>query len=185
MYPFIRLITTTLQAKRMEKLPHPFDTTTVSFRIQPWDIDPYQELNNGRYLTLLDLGRFAHGNRIDLPKILKEQKWGLMVAAVSARFRYRITMFQKVKLHSKFIYYDERWFYFHQWFTTEKNGKEKINASFLVRTAVTSKQGLVNTAQVVSAMGFKDDELNHLNQSSEWIDSWAKSDDIHKVIMER
>lgn len=168
----------------MPKLDNPFETTTISFRILPWDIDPYNELNNGRYLTLMDLGRYAHAYRLNLSTALKENKWGLMVAGVSTRFRYRIKMFQKVQLHSKIIYIDDRWFYFHQWYTTQSNGKEKKNASFLVRTGVTSKNGIVASAELVKALGYDADYVASLNQPNEWIDAWVKSDEFHKNIKE-
>jgi len=169
----------------MSLLNNPFELTTVSMRIMPWDIDPYMELNNGRYLTLLDLGRFAHAKRIQLPKILKDNQWGLMVGAVSARYRHRITLFEKVQLHSKINYFDERWFYFHQWFTTiDKNGNERINASFLVRTAITSKNGLVPTDEAIKKMSIDIEKINEINRPSDWVKKWVASDEIHKGIME-
>ena len=39
------------------------DKTTISMRCSIGDIDPYWEMNNGRYQQLADIGRFNHGFR--------------------------------------------------------------------------------------------------------------------------
>ena len=39
------------------------DETALIFRAGIFDIDPYLEINNGRYQTLADIGRFNHGFR--------------------------------------------------------------------------------------------------------------------------
>lgn len=156
-------------------------TSKVPMTVQLSDIDLFMEMNNGRYLTLMDIGRFDVGARLGLFKVLKDNNWGLMVGAVSTRYRNRFRLFQKFTLNTKMLYFDERWFYFHQWFEG-KNGK--IHASFLVRTAVTSKSGLVPTKNVIEQMNYPLDLVHRHNHSSEWIQKWEQSDEIHKHIME-
>ena len=184
MYPFFRLNQATRKAKKMPALLHPFEITSLNMRVMPWDIDPFLELNNGRYLTLMDLGRFAHGKRFDLLATLKQNKWGLMVAAVSSRYRFRLKLWETFTLHTKMLYYDDRWFYFHQWFTSEQKNGTKIHASFLVRTAVISNSGLVPTQDVEPKINFDNSLLQTHNKTSEWIESWVNSDDLHKQVME-
>ena len=56
MYPFLRLGLEVLRARRAPPLP--IDGVHVSHHTcWPWDLDPWGELNNGRTLTLYDLGR--------------------------------------------------------------------------------------------------------------------------------
>lgn len=180
MYPYFRLFYHQQKSKRQPKFTHPFEESKIKMRVWPWDIDMFFELNNGRYLTIMDIGRFNVGARIDLFKTLKQNNWGLMVGAVSSRYRRRLKPFQKFTLHTKLLYFDNRWFYFRQWFVS--NGK--INASFLVRTAVVSKNGLVPTEEVVHAMPYEKVVLDRHNTTSEWIEKWEESDEIHKSIME-
>lgn len=182
MYPYIRLLFHQTRAKRQPILANPFAENIQYMRVWPWDIDMFMELNNGRYLTIMDIGRFGVGYRTGLFDVLKQEKWGLMVGAVSSRYRRRLRLFDRFSLHTKLIYFDHRWFYFHQWFVG-KNGK--VHASFLVRTAVVSRDGLVPCSSVVDAMNYDGDLLKAHNQSSEWIDAWLASDTIHKEIMER
>ncbi len=58
MYPLIRLLSTSVKARFAEKISI-FDVCETRFRCRPWDLDMFMEVNNGRLLTLYDLGRFA------------------------------------------------------------------------------------------------------------------------------
>ena len=69
----------------------PLDGTHVSRHIcWPWDLDLWLELNNGRTLTLFDLGRMPLARRTGLEAALRAHGWGLTVAGVSVRYRRRI-----------------------------------------------------------------------------------------------
>lgn len=182
MYPYFRLTYHIQKAKRQPRMTNPFEETRLKMRVWPWDIDSFMEMNNGRYLTVMDSGRFVNGIRTDLFTTLKEKKWGLMVGGVSTRFRYRLRPFEKFTLHTQMICVTERWFYFHQWFSS-KNG-EKINASCLVRTAVTSKKGLVPTSDVIATMGYTQEEIIPFFQHMDWIKTWEESDGFHRTVME-
>ena len=61
-YPFIRLIRAYISSLFSEKVTIE-DKTTISMRCSIGDIDPYWEMNNGRYQQLADIGRFNHGFR--------------------------------------------------------------------------------------------------------------------------
>ena len=44
---------------------------SINLMVLPQDIDPFMELNNGRYVTLLDLGRFSLGTKVNMGGFLK------------------------------------------------------------------------------------------------------------------
>ena len=57
MYPYLRTIKVFLTAKR--KGDHKLtDLSVMKMTVMPGDIDVFMELNNGRFLTLMDFGRF-------------------------------------------------------------------------------------------------------------------------------
>ena len=56
-YPFFRLLRFYFASKFTKKVKIE-DETTLSMRCIS-DIDPYLEINNGRYQTLADIGRFV------------------------------------------------------------------------------------------------------------------------------
>ena len=73
MYPYLRLIKVVIQSQfkpKMEFYSEKYDE--INLTVLPNDIDPFMELNNGRYVTLLDLGRFAYGGRIKMGTFLKK-----------------------------------------------------------------------------------------------------------------
>ena len=102
MYPVFRLISSTLRALRKSKLDVE-QASEMSFICRPWDIDMFLEMNNGRILTLYDLGRFDLAVRIGLAKVLREQRLGLVVAGASVRYRRRVRAFDKVTMNTQVV----------------------------------------------------------------------------------
>ena len=110
MYPFFRLAKVLFQSRRQaQQLYHQRDQ--IEFRCHPWDIDMFGEMNNGRILTLYDLGRTSLSVKCGLMKALKQQRWGLVVAGSSVRYRKRVKMFDKVTMYTQCVASDDKWFY--------------------------------------------------------------------------
>ena len=61
----------------------------------PWDLDMWLELNNGRTLTIYDLGRLIMAKRIGILSLLKEKRWNMPIAGASVRYRRRIGVFER------------------------------------------------------------------------------------------
>ena len=157
MYPLLRLIRVVAKSQFQEKLSFDNDyTDSVSLIVLPQDIDPFMELNNGRYVTLLDLGRFSLGAKVNMGGFLKRNKWSLTIIGTYNEYRYRLRLFQRFVLETKIIGYDDKWFYFFQ--KAERNGKTHMAS--VVKFAYTSKEGLVMPKVVISAMGIKYDPNN-------------------------
>jgi len=169
MYPYLRMFHLLSSARRKPTLTV-MQESVVKLRVWPGDIDVFKELNNGRHLTMMDFGRFDLAVRSGLLKMVKEKGWGLAVAGASVRFRHRLRMFDKFELHTKVAGYDKRWFYFHQQII--RNGK--IHSAALIRTAVTSKGGIVNVYKVIEEMGLEVDEM----PLPDWIKAWAEADEM-------
>ena len=150
MYPLLRLIRVVVKSQFQEKLSFDNDDTDkINLIVLPQDIDPFMELNNGRYVTLLDLGRYSLGARVNMGSFLKRNKWSLTIVGTYNEYRHRLRLFQRFILQTKILGYDEKWFYFFQ--KVERNGKTHMAS--VVKFAYTSKKGLVLPKEVVSAMG--------------------------------
>jgi len=169
MYPWCRLAKVFITKNRRKPIGVG-ETGILKLRVCLTDLDPFMELNNGRYLSLFDFGRFDVALRTGLWKILKQKKWGLIVAGISIRYRHRLRVFTKFEIHSTVVGIDHRWFYFEQ----KLISKGKLHASALVRTAVTSRNGLVETKEVLDAMGLSEVII----PVPDWIEQWVKSDEI-------
>ncbi len=100
MYPIFRLVRSMFKAYRSSPLEIG-EEGEVQFYCRPWDIDPFLEMNNGRILTLFDLGRFDIAVRSGLWRTLKDKGWGLAVAGSSTRYRKRIKLFDRVTMKTR------------------------------------------------------------------------------------
>ena len=148
MYTFLRMFKELARARRMPPLGL-FDTHVSHQLCWPWDLDPWVELNNGRTLTLFDLGRLSLGARTALHRILRDRGWGMTVAGSSVRYRRRVTLFSRLTTHSRCLGWDDRFLYMEQ---SMWKGDE-CTSHVLIRSAVVSKAGLVPPADLAKAFG--------------------------------
>ena len=70
----------------------------------PWDIDMWGELNNGRALSLFDLGRYGFYLRAGLLKGFLKYKIYALVARASVRYRHRIPTFGRLKMRTRLVF---------------------------------------------------------------------------------
>lgn len=167
MYPYVRLLKELLKFRRAEPLPL-FGAHVSHHICWPWDIDPWRELNNGRTLTLFDLGRVPLALRTGLAAVVRRNGWGMVVAGNSLRYRRRVRAFQRVEIVSRCIGWDDRFIYLEQ---SMWRGRE-CTSHMLLRSAFTSASGIVPPATVMEAMG-QDTESRPL---PEWVRAWIAAD---------
>lgn len=168
MYPFIRMFKELWKYRNAPKLP--LTGTHISHhRCWPWDIDMWLELNNGRTLTLYDLGRIPLAQRTGLVGALKRRRWGLTVAGSSVRYRRRIRTFERIEMHSRAICHDDRFFYIEQsmW---KKSGDCAGHA--LYRTAVTGPGGIVPPDEVIRELGHEPGQY----PMPDWVRAWSDAE---------
>jgi len=147
MYPFIRMFKELYLFRKAPRLP--VTGTHVSrHRCWPWDIDFWMELNNGRTLTLYDLGRIPLAQRTGFMAVLRRRKWGLTVAGSCTRYRRRIRPFESFEMRSQAVGVDHRFVYLEQsmW---KNNGECASHAMY--RTAVTGPKGGIRDYGVEAA----------------------------------
>jgi len=167
MYPVLRLARVIIKSKLQKKVS--FDSShneCITLRVLPQDIDLFMELNNGRYVTLLDLGRFSYGAKVNMSRFLKKNNWSLTIVGTYNEYRHRLRLFQKFVLETKIIGYDENWFYFFQ--KIQRNGKTHMAS--VVKFSYTSRSGLVIPKDVIKAMGIKYEP----NELPNWIKELTK-----------
>jgi hypothetical protein len=107
MYPYLRLFKEFLKFRRAAPLA-PLDTHVSHHLCWPQDIDPWMELNNGRTLTLFDLGRIPMAMRVGLDRVARARGWGLAVAGASVRYRRRVKMFDRIEMRTRLVGWDGR-----------------------------------------------------------------------------
>ncbi|MCL6282402.1 thioesterase family protein [Ruegeria sp. 2012CJ41-6] len=169
MFPIVRLVKDMLIANRMEPLD--LTETHISTHIcWPWDLDIWLELNNGRAMTLYDLGRTMLAQRTGLGKAILARRWAMTMAGSTVRFRRRIRGFEKFEARSRTICWDDKFTYLEQsmW---KKNGECASHVMF--RAAVTNESGIVPPSEVLREMGYE----NAISPPMpEWLADWCAAD---------
>lgn len=167
MYPFARMALELWLHRKAPPLP--VTGTHVSHhRCWPWDLDPWAELNNGRTLTLYDLGRIPLATRTGLAGVLRAQGWGLTVAGSVPRYRRRIRMFDRIEMRSRCIGWDARFLY-----TEQSMWKgEECAGQIVIRSACTSAEGIVPPARLLEAMGLAQDSPD----LPAWVQAWIAAE---------
>jgi acyl-CoA thioesterase FadM len=151
MYPFVRMAIEMALHRRAPPLA-PGDVHVSRHTCMPWDIDLWAELNNGRVLTLYDLGRIPLAHRMGMLGVLRTNGWGVAVVGASVRYRRRVRALDRLVLRSAMIGRDARFLYFHHalW-----RGAEATSAA-LVRAAVTGPSGILDPGAMLAALGTPD-----------------------------
>ncbi|MGL5010944.1 MAG: acyl-CoA thioesterase [Paracoccaceae bacterium] len=168
MYPFVRLAKEIIKFRNAAPLG-PFDAHVSTHRIWPWDLDPWRELNNGRTLTLFDLGRLPLFIRMGIARGVAKQGWGLTVAGNTTRYRRRLTVFQKVTMISRCIGWDARFFYMEQSFWRG----DECTSHMLIRAAVVGKSGIIPPATATETLGIP----SASPALPAWVQSWIVAED--------
>ncbi len=169
MYPFIRFFWGIYRASFQPRLYGATDMHVSHHICMPWDIDMFLELNNGRVLSLYDLGRFQMAQRLGMIAAIRRMGWALSIAGVSVRYRRRITAFERFEVRSRFLCWDERFLYLEQsmW---KRNGE--CASHVLYRAAAIEKGKAVPPAQVATALGH--DEVSP--PMPDWVAAWITAE---------
>lgn len=123
----------------------------------PNDLDFNMHMNNGRYLTIMDLGRLDLILRTGLLKIMVQQKSVPILASASIRYRLSLDPFQKYTLQTQILGWDEKWFYIEQRFLMGSGPKKgDVAAIGLVKGCFfnNTSKSTVPTPQVLGAIGY-------------------------------
>ncbi len=129
----------------------------------------FGELNNGRTLTIYDLGRLPMARRAGFLPVLGNNNWGMAMAGATVRYRRRVTAFQRIEMRSGILGRDARFIYLHQ--TMWRKGQAL--SSIIYRVAVTGDNGIVPTQKVAKALGYPDWKP----KMPDWVEGWIAAED--------
>ena len=108
MYPWLRLFRVGLGVIGQPKV-NLLATTRIRVRVWPNDLDFNLHVNNGRYLTLADLGRLHWFARTGLLAMARRERALPIVGDVIAKFRRELKPFETFEIQSRLVGWDEKW----------------------------------------------------------------------------
>ncbi len=145
----------------------PLGTSVLVFRVWPNDLDVNIHMNNGRFLSVMDLGRFDLSFRTRLGRVMLRNRWQALVGGVTIRYRRSLDPFERYELRTRILGWDAKWFFLEQRFL--KRGGD-LAAEGVVRALFRGREGNVPIAEVLSQMGYEGPAL----EVPESIRHWAE-----------
>jgi len=139
----------------------------VRLRTLPTDIDLLGHMNNGRYASLFDLGRFDLLIRTGIWDAMNAQGWYAVVASETVSFRKSLQLWQRFTVESRLYAHDDKAVY--QIHRAVVDGE--VYAEMIVRARFLRKTGgVVNTDELFEALDRPDD----LPSPPPWVEAWAR-----------
>jgi len=147
-----------------------WDVGVRSFRVWPTDLDIFKHMNNGKYGSLMDLGRFDLLLRSGAWRRLRKLKWYPVVVAETITFRKSLAPWQKFEVESKVIGWDAEGFLVDQRFTV---AGEIYTQTWVRLRFLQNPRGIVTPQQVLAEFGDPGDARQAPDALHEWVRSTA------------
>jgi acyl-CoA thioesterase FadM len=138
-------------------------TTRIRLHVWPNDLDANIHVNNGRYLTLADIGRMHWFVRTGLMKVAREQKAFPVVGDAIAKFRRELKPFQTFEIHTRMLGWDHKWGFIEHRFIRE----DRVLGVVAIRGVFKGPSGPVDPNTFLAA-------LSHSTPSPK-LPAWANS----------
>ena len=179
---YFRLIYMLIASFFKKKLTSPLDTGSLYFRVLPTDLDLNGHMNNGRYLTIMDIGRMDFVLRVKLAGYVIRN--GYLPVLSSAKMRYRIPLmpFEEYELQTRILCWDEKWVFMEQRFIIADGPKAGVAAAIgLIKGSFYDKNSktTVPTGNIIKAIGH-DEDSPHM---PEYILKWQEAEDVLRDAM--
>jgi acyl-CoA thioesterase FadM len=130
---WLRLFWLLISAPWRPRLSLPQDVSRLRMRVYPNDLDTNLHMNNGRFFTIMDLGRmdllFRGGASW---KLIRRRMWAPILGAVKMRFRLPLDLWQAFTLESRILCWDAQWFYIEQRFVLETGARKGAVAAIAI-----------------------------------------------------
>lgn len=151
--------------RRPELDPH--DVATMRFRVWPSDLDELRHMNNGVYLSTMDLGRVDLMARSGVWPKLQAHGVYPVVTASTISYRRSLELWQRYELETRILGYDDRAVYLEQRFVVDGQivARGYMAGRFLRRTG-----GVVPITEVAEVAGI--DAASR--PVPEWMREWAR-----------
>lgn len=148
MHPIFRTLKMVVTAYRGPQADM-LDTSSVTMRVWPNDLDTNMHVNNGRYLTIMDLGRLDMMIRSRTLGLMVKRKWFPVLGAATVRFKRSLHLFEKFTLKTRILGWDEKWVYMEHRIETDKH----LAVIAIVKALFRSKGRSIPSQELAEAFG--------------------------------
>lgn len=136
------------------------DVSRSSFRVWPTDIDILRHMNNGKYLSILDIARFDLIQRNGIFKLFMSEGWYPVVVGQTISYRKSLNPWKKFCVESRILGFDDQAVYMEQRFVRPAPkssgipGEPEIYAQAFIRARMLRRAGgVVPVDEIVAKSG--------------------------------
>jgi acyl-CoA thioesterase FadM len=130
------------------------DECVTPFRVLPGDLDLLRHMNNGRYLTILDIARLDLFARSGMDHVLARNGWYPVVTAETIAFHRALTLGRPFSVTTRTLGWDDRCVVLEQVFRTGRDGTGPIAAEAVIRALLLRRGGgRVPVTELLEAAG--------------------------------
>ncbi len=104
---WLRMFWYAVAARFRPLLSLPTDASLLRFRVWPLDLDTSLHMNNGRYLTMMDLGRVDIMVGSGLWRAVLKHGWTPIASTITIRFRRELKLFQRFRIETRLLAWDK------------------------------------------------------------------------------
>lgn len=171
---YIRFFFTLICALFRPKLNGVMEASTVRFRVLPTDLDLNAHMNNGRYLTIMDIGRIDFIVRNGILKFAWKNKQSPIQGSAIIRYRLPLQLFQTYDVTTRIVCWDDKWAYMEQRFTFAKGRRAgSVAAVAVVKGGFYDRRRKVmaSTDTLAKAIGYEGAPPAIPDYIQKWIDA--------------
>lgn len=172
---YLRLLWVLWQLRKLQRRAI-FEASRLSFRVLPNDLDLNMHMNNGRYLTFMDLGRVHLTAQTGLLGVMRRRRWMPVLAAAEITYLRSLEPFDRFELVTRLLTWDDKYIYMEQ--TFERDGE--LCAHAYVKGLFLQRGGRVPNAEVLAASGYQGDAPPMAEALQRWSELTAVKRDSKK-----
>jgi len=172
---YLRLLRVLWQLRKLQRRAI-FEASRLSFRVLPNDLDLNMHMNNGRYLTFMDLGRVHLTAQTGLLGAMRRRRWMPVLAAAEITYLRSLAPFDRFELVTRLLTWDDKYIYLEQ--TFERDGE--LCAHAYVKALFLQRGGRVPNAEVLAASGYQGDAPPMAEALQRWSELTAVKRDSKK-----
>lgn len=126
----------------------------MRLRVWPTDLDIAVHVNNGRYLSIADLGRWEMLLRTGFWPKMRARGWHPVVGTSKVWHRRSLMPFQTFDLTTRILGWDEKWTYIEHRFEGTGKKADTVYCRIVVKTLFLHGREKVPTQTLIETMGF-------------------------------
>lgn len=170
---YLRLLHLWLLGRRRSRVSV-MGPVTTPFRVWPTDLDLLRHVNNGVYLTIMDIGRLDLLARAGVTPRLAAKGWYPVVVAETITFKRSLTVFQRFDVVTRVLGWDDVSMFLEQDFL--RGGT--LVARGVIRGRFLGRDGARITPEQVVALA---DEPVERPELPGWVSTWAAATEIRSA----